>query len=232
MNTSIGVIGYGVIGKVLADTLDCKIFDPDKGYYDDMKLDAVFVSVPSEAVSSAVEMSGDLVFVRSTVLPGTCDRLSQEFRKRVYAMPEFLTQRRAKEDFKNLPIIVGCLGDYPACYILEGLFDQVRVMSNMEAELGKFAHNCFGALKVTYFNMIFSECERLGIPYEKVREICLHTGFINEEHTKVPGPDGSRGYGGKCFPENMEQFEGFLADGALISIVREMNEKFRDLSLS
>ena len=38
--------------------------------------------------------------------------------------------------------------------------------------------------------------------------------YINDTHTFVPGPDGKFGYGGKCFPKDVNAFakmtQGYL----------------------
>ena len=79
-------------------------------------------------------------------------------------------------------------------------------MSSLEAEITKYAHNVFGALKVTYFNAIYDYCQKLGANFNKVHTGCLLSGYINEQHSQVPGPDGKFGYGGKCFPKDVNAF--------------------------
>jgi len=46
------------------------------------------------------------VFVRTTILPGTSDRLSNETGHQVHYMPEFLTERTHIEDFKKLTLML------------------------------------------------------------------------------------------------------------------------------
>jgi len=41
------------------------------------------------------------------------------------------------------------------------------------------------------------------------------TGFIEHEHTIVPGPDGKFGYGGKCFPPNISSFYNYLYQNSM-----------------
>ncbi len=217
----LGLIGVGVVGgtlkKYFQEKTDHKLacHDPGKGLDDDFTgVEAVFISVPvrpsdrgqdlstlKEAVAFAQGFTRN-VFIRSTVLPGTNDKLG------TVACPEFLTERFAYEDMCNLPILVGS----DDALISYKIFPDKKIIrvSNKEAELAKFAHNCFGAMKVTYFNMIYEICKTIGADYNNVRNAAMITGYINHEHTQVPGPDGKRGYGGKCFPENMAAFGTFL----------------------
>lgn len=211
----IGIIGVGVVGGALSQWLKVNTshevaeWDPFKGKNDDLhNTDAIFICIPvkpgpegqaQEELESCVEFAKGYcknVFIRSTVLPGTNDRLGTT------ACPEFLTARIAHDEMTRLPILVGnCLEAF-----IKEIFPnkKITMVKNAEAEFAKFAHNCFGAMKVTYFNMIEDVCCDLEIDYENVKKGFLLSGFINEPHTQVPGPDGKAGYGGQCFPENME----------------------------
>lgn len=247
MSLRIGIIGCGIVGgslrRWLEKNTDCdiKVYDPRLERLDDLSgCDICFVSVPVPTKSfkqdlSILEESVErcpkraMIFVRSSVLPGVCDYLSDKYSRIVCAMPEFLTERQADEDMNRLPLICG----YPdglekvATKILTLLHEclpgkRVRFMANKEAELAKFAHNCFGAMKVTYFNGIYSLCERLGISYAKVLEGASLTGFIEPTHTMVPGPDGKKGFGGKCFPPNITAFMGYLGSQPLAALMRDV----------
>ena len=142
-------------------------------------------------------------------------------------MPEMLTERTAYEDFCSQPMIY--TGEIA---LLSKIFkDKIYIeMSNIEAEISKYAHNVFGALKVTYFNGIYEYCQKLGIDYENVHKGVLLSGYINKPHTDVPGPDGKLGYGGKCFPKDVNAFIESLKGSELqklLEIVPVLNEKFR-----
>jgi UDPglucose 6-dehydrogenase len=111
----------------------------------------------------------------------------------------------------------------------------------MEAELAKYTHNCFGAMKVTYFNMIKRLCDAKEADFEKVKQAAKITGFLGEEHMQVPGHDGKLGYSGKCFPTNMESLENhlkvlsdhrslkqdFTLEANLIGLIRKLNFSYR-----
>ena len=104
------------------------------------------------------------------------------------------------------------------------------VMSPLEAELTKYIHNVFGAYKVTYFNAAKEYVEKMGGDWAKVHTGVLLSGYINDTHTYVPGPDGKLGYGGKCFPKDVNAFakmtEG-TSMGTLLAPLHELNVHFR-----
>ena len=104
------------------------------------------------------------------------------------------------------------------------------VMSPLEVEITKYSHNVFGAYKVTYFNAVKEYCEKMGADWDKVHTGCLLSGYINDTHTHVPGPDGKHGYGGKCFPKDVNAFAKLTAGcalGKLLAPLHELNVHFR-----
>ena len=59
---------------------------------------------------------------------------------------------------------------------------------------------------------------------------CLLSGYINDTHTYVPGPDGRYGYGGKCFPKDVNAFTKMTEGtplGTLLAPLHELNVHFR-----
>lgn len=104
------------------------------------------------------------------------------------------------------------------------------VMTPLEAELTKYMHNVFGAYKVTYFNACREYCEQMGADWRKVHTGILLSGYINDIHTYVPGPDGKFGYGGKCFPKDVNAFAKMTEGtplGVLLEHLHELNVHFR-----
>jgi UDPglucose 6-dehydrogenase len=100
----------------------------------------------------------------------------------------------------------------------------------LKSEISEYAHNVFGALKVTYFNAIYDYCQKLGADFSKVHTGCLLSGYINETHTQVPGPDGKLGYGGKCFPKDVNAFAEAVKPFSLYKLLQHLkmlNDTFR-----
>lgn len=232
---TLGVIGCGVVGGLLCDHFkeqghNVKKRDPKLRRNDPVdKCDAVFICIPvyadstgSQDVDALTNIVNDIklksdapIFIRSTVLPGINDRLG------TFSFPEFITERTRKEDFKKQPLWVGGHRD-----LIKNLFPHhvVQEVRNVEAEMGKMVHNCFGAMKVSYFNYVQQLTEAMNGRYFAVRDIVTSTGYISETHTQVPGPDGKMGWGGKCFPQNMLAFKGMIP---LLETAWKMNKAFR-----
>tara|TARA_B100000287_G_scaffold432044_1_gene490515 strand:+ start:2611 stop:3462 length:852 start_codon:yes stop_codon:yes gene_type:complete len=169
------------------------------------------------------------IIVKSTVPVGTCRRLGVMF------MPEFLTEKNWEKDFLNQQLWI--LGDNERndkirneLYSIFELAWKSEVLKNRpemffssteEAELTKYARNCFLATKVSFFNELNSFCEAKDMDYEKVAKLVTLDSRINKSHTQVPGPDGKKGFGGTCFPKDMSALEyQFVKAGVNPHIIR------------
>ena len=243
---NVGIIGCGFVGGALkawldANNRDCHlcISDPPKGYNDDLsRIDIAFVQihVPTEEdgtqdltlMKKLIRALPDVpVFVRTTILPGTSDLLTRETGRRVRFMPEFLSERTYLEDFCKQPMVF--TGEIELlCRIFKG--KTFTTMTPLEAEITKYCHNVFGAYKVTYFNAVYDYCQRMGADWTRVHAGMLLSGYINDTHTLVPGPDGRFGYGGKCFPKDVNAFAKLtqgLPIGKLLAPLHDLNVMFR-----
>ena len=53
-------------------------------------------------------------------------------------------------------------------------------------------------------NEIYQICDKLNLDYDKVVEYSTLDERLGKSHWSVPGPDGDFGYGGHCFPKDVE----------------------------
>jgi UDPglucose 6-dehydrogenase len=243
---NVGIVGCGYVGAAMKSWLEennkeanVLVSDPAKGYNDDLsEVDIAFVqiNVPTEddGTQDLTLMKNLIhklpkvpVFVRTTILPGTSEKLSKDTGHDVYFMPEFLSERTHIEDFKEQTMVFT-----GALELLTKVFPGKKfiVMSPLEAELAKYIHNVFGAYKVTYFNAAKEYVEKSGGEWANVHKGVLLSGYINDTHTYVPGPDGKLGYGGKCFPKDVNAFAKMTQGtsmGTLLSPLQELNVHFR-----
>lgn len=149
------------------------------------------------------------VIIKSTVPPGTTERLMEETGVGIIFNPEFLTEASAAEDFKNQNrIIIG--GPRPWSNIVKNMyakaFQNVPTVktSATTAEMVKYVTNTFLATKVAYANEISQICKLLDdVDYDKVIEYATKDERLGSSHWSVPGPDGKFGFGGSCFPKDL-----------------------------
>ena len=151
-----------------------------------------------------------ILIVKSTIPPGTTEGWNKQYDNvDIVFNPEFLTEANSIEDFKNQNrIIVG--GPRPAATkvarIFKKAFPKVPIIKtgSTYAEMVKYVTNSFLAMKVSYANEIYQICEKLDIDYDKVIEYAQRDERLGYSHWMVPGPDGDFGYGGHCFPKDVQ----------------------------
>ena len=160
-----------------------------------------------------------IVVLKSTVPPGTTDRLHRKYKNiTVIFNPEFLTEANFLEDFKNQTrIILGGIrrGTNKLRQIYSRVFPHATIVktSATYAEMVKYFVNCFLATKVSFANEMKQICDGLDIDYDKVVEYATYDERLGKSHWAVPGPDGDCGFGGHCLPKDIN---------SLISVAREL----------
>ena len=166
------------------------------------------------------ESSDKIVVIKSTVPPGTTDRLNKENDNvTVIFNPEFLTEANFIEDFKNQDrIIIG--GTRPATTKVRQLYSvafpdtPIVKTGSTTAEMVKYMTNSFLATKVSFANEMKMISDKLGVDYDKVVEYATYDERLGKSHWSVPGPDGHYGFGGSCFPKDIN---------ALIKVAEKMD---------
>ena len=225
----------------------------DLDTFEDLKeCDFIFIMVPTpfdceknKVDLSAVEESlakldkiryKGIILIKSTIPPGTCDSFDNDYDLEIVFNPEFLRESTTpNEDFQNQDTIV--IGTFSS-----KIFEKVKMMysiiavSNakyyhttaLEAEMIKTAQNTMLASRVALANMIFDTCQKHNIDYEIIKKIAFDNFEILGSHmTEVPGPDGKRGFGGKCLPKDIRAF-ATISDTQLVKDIIEYNGSLRD----
>ena len=216
--------------------------------------DVVFLSVPTpmhkdtgECDLSYIESVFDKVketngrnesctfVIKSTVPVGTTEQLNEKYDQKIKIIhsPEFLTARTAITDFicPSRHIIGGhpARGTEKLKEIYESRFPGVPcyVMTSKESEFVKYFANCFFATKVSYFNEMAIFAKAHGLNWENVIEGVMSDGRIGISHYQVPGHDGNPGFGGTCFPKDInaliKSFENAGTEPLLLKAAWERN---------
>ena len=255
----IGIVGNGFVGNAvyqnLRDKVKCKVYDTDKNRSlntlgEVINQEFIFVCLPTPMKKSGecdlsilddfFEELPDYIdgtfIIKSTVPIGTTKKYSE--RHNVIHNPEFLTARNAVADFANSErnIIGGDMElavDFARFY--EECFPDIPsiLVTSDESEAIKYFSNTFLAYKVAYFNKIYDMCRVLGMDYESVREGVTADTRIGESHTVVPGIDNDRGFGGTCFPKDLNslivQMESNGVNPEILRKVWEYNQEIRSV---
>tara|TARA_Y100000310_G_scaffold204581_1_gene204811 strand:+ start:296 stop:1159 length:864 start_codon:yes stop_codon:yes gene_type:complete len=153
----------------------------------------------------------NIILLRSTVVPGTTRRLQEKYPNlRIVFNPEFLTERSANFDFIN-----------QTRFILGGNSDDIKEVSELfrqrfghsisivetnyeTAELIKYMTNTFFATKISFLNDMKLLSDECGAIWEHTLEGFVRDGRVGHSHLNVPGHDGKYGFGGSCFPKDIQ----------------------------
>jgi UDPglucose 6-dehydrogenase len=230
MKYKVGIIGNGFVGEsqsfAFSPTADVRVYDIDPlkslNTLDEIyECDFIFVCVPTPMkkdgsqdlsyINSVFDNAqfGPIYILKSTVLPGTTKKLNEKYHNlSIIFSPEFLTERTAKLDMlTQARIILG--GEEWMIKKVKHLFEQ-RFMNrtfietdSTTAELIKYMNNTFFATKVSIINEFKLLSDSIGANWEDALYGFSADGRVGDSHLHVPGPDGRLGYGGTCFPKDV-----------------------------
>jgi len=151
----------------------------------------------------------DAIFIlKSTVLPGTTKQLIDKHKFNIVFCPEFLTEKTAKLDMLTQSrIVIGGETQYAdkVLELFKARFGQKHYVltDSTTAEFIKYMANTFLAVKVSVVNEFYRMSEALGADWDKALEGFVSDPRIGNSHTQVPGHDGKLGFGGTCFPKDI-----------------------------
>lgn len=224
----IAILGLGIVGSAQKRRFESKheivTYDPrfDKRYPRRQidKCDAAIVCVGTpQSPGGEADISGVLeaverlpgwmpCLIRSTVPPGTTDKLAKARNGFTAFCPEYMHEREGgswKESADVPWIVLG--GDFQSACFFRRLFADderelgVHLTTAKVAELSKYVGNTFNAVKVTYVNECAAIADRLGIDWESVAAAWRSDPRIDETYTHMDGfPPG---FGGRCLPKDL-----------------------------
>jgi UDPglucose 6-dehydrogenase len=178
---------------------------------DDGQADLKYVFGACDSIAPHLK-DGSVVVVKSTVPVGTGNKVREYLKTKtnkkffVVNNPEFLKEGSAVDDFMKPERIVLGYQEVEAGLKIEELYEpfnrQVKRtihMSNISAEMTKYAANCFLATKISFMNEVARLCDVVGADVEEVRHGISTDSRIGSQFL-YPGP----GYGGSCFPKDVK----------------------------
>ena len=259
----IGIIGLGYVGSAILNSLsdrfiDLVIIDPDKGHnstYNDLAgAEAVFVCVPTPRDNDGncdtsiledvlarlhnIRYTG-VIISKCTAPPNAYQKLNEQYPNLVH-VPEFLTASKAMQDYLNGSFAI--IGGSIKAYMNEAERFTKISQQNLktivhcdigEAALTKYAINSFLATKVVFMNELHRVAEAAGLDYNVIATMINLDRRIGDSHMRVPGPDGTFGFGGHCLPKDTEALLSLSKDlGVTMQVLEAALKKNLLLRLS
>jgi len=169
------------------------------------------------SVKGQTEGASPICVLKSTITPGTTEQLAKKFPTLTVCFnPEFLTEKNYINDFlSQVNIILGYVHNQREVKVVHDVyrerFGQANIMlvKSTEAEMIKYVANTFLATKVAYLNEIWQICQKTGINYDHMINVLNKDERLGSTHWNVPGHDGKFGFGGTCFPKDINALIDF-----------------------
>lgn len=255
----VGIVGHGWVGKSMHELFPEAVvhdepkllegFGPNRGEaaieagrHAINACDVSFVCVPTpntdhaELDTSIVEevvgwCESDLIIIRSTVNPGTADKLKANTGKHIVTQPEYLGESVGHPllDQGERPFMI--LGGDPedrrkAIEVYQNVYNanvSIRQVTNLEAEVIKLSENRAIMHKVLEAQELYDACERNGVDYYTVREsVYGDDPRFNRWFTFVY-PD-NRGANSKCIPKDVYAWNAWAEEAPLTEAALKYND--------
>jgi UDPglucose 6-dehydrogenase len=208
--------------------------EPMGGYIDETTADIAFVCVPTPTIKArdvvsisptrpgnndgkgaldcsiveqvVKEAKEDLIIIRSTVMPGTCDKLG----KNIVYQPEYIGEGVAPSLINEAKTPFMILGGSPknrrrAIELYQTVYNAnitIRQVTNYEAEVIKLSENRAILFKVVQCQELYDACEKAGVDYYTIREAVYGDDpRFNLRWTFVY--PNNRGANSKCIPKDV-----------------------------
>ena len=239
------IIGYGVVGHNLAkelEKLQPDIYDkfkPEFNTRQDKKYAFVFICVDTPYIdennpcdltqvkAALTENNADIYIIKSTILPGSLEKLKEETGKHIIFSPEYYGGTQHCNNFSFNFTILG--GDKNDCLEVQQLLQHVydathvfRITDSKTAELTKYMENCWLATKVSFCNQFYEIANKNGIDYEELRELFILDPRVNPSHTFAYRDHPY--WNSHCLNKDVPALAQW-ADAELIKAVIKFNEK-------
>lgn len=201
------IVGHGVVGANLEKELKAlypdicdkyKFVDTRRKNYK-YKVAFICVDTPctenndcdiTEVENAIMENDAEIYVMKSTVLPGTTQKLAEITGKHIIFSPEYYGGTQHCNNYNFDFTILG--GEKEDCrkviQLLQDVYDgrhQFRIVDSTTAELAKYMENSYLATKVSFCNQFYNIAKETGVNYDELRELFVLDPRVEPAHTFV-----------------------------------------------
>jgi UDP-glucose 6-dehydrogenase len=253
-----GIIGKGVVGKAIGNTLNDNVlyWDLENDYtFEEFvsKCHTIIICVPSLQIGAGETIEKNLtmkyalriskiservaIVQKSTCLPGTADYIVSKIKNPYYVAPEFLSQKTAYEDALNPERIV--VGSHKYVPIVSSVFDLVTIGARPDTtDTMIYRVTCYEAeciklvansLMATLISFWNDMYMTLGI------DQCVAEAVCNCKDLRSCYRVFGKAFGGACLPKDTMALFGATKSKmleAVINVNLGMKDKYGEQTLS
>lgn len=235
-NIKIGIIGYGYVGKAMYDFFTIKYntiwYDPyisDSSTKEDINtcnLAVICVPTPTNLSDGSCDTSiidniiewleTPVILIKSTISPGTTDRLIHKSSKAICFSPEYIGESdydTGRHNFNKNVLNSSFITIGGDSIIADKIIDIIipimgpnkkyHITTALTAELAKYMENCYLSTKVVFCYEFEQICKTFNTSYNAVRECWLLDPRMESSHSVVFHTNITP-YSGKCLPKDMK----------------------------
>jgi len=261
------ILGQGYVGKAMSDLLDSNarsgalyVYDPlnhskkVKKLLRSKEYDLAIICVPTKqnkdgscdisiVRKSIREFNAKRYLIKSTVEPGTTEKLAKKYKKRIVFSPEYVGESKYfnplfPDKMIETPFFIFGGEKEDTSWMVDfflpilGPTKEYLQMSSKEAEIVKYMENSFFATKITFSQEMYDLCIKVGADWNSVREGWLADPRVGRMHTAV-FPE-NRGFSGKCLPKDTSALRHYMkknkCDYTLMDAVIKKNKRLLKLN--
>lgn len=240
-----GILGYGYVGRAthhgLLRNVPVSVHDTLFGSTRSIlyKSKCIFICVPTSNTRDVEVLKEEIcilhlqnptadLIVRSTLPIGTCKDIETSIEKKIIYIPEFLRERHWESDSERRPLIVGHNGVELPEWIAQ---EEILECSTAESEILKMFSNNFAVVRIAFANLFQDIAFTENADYNKIKNMFFKV-VHDQTYMDVPGHDGTRGFGGKCLPKDLDFLIKTLEEKKLDDVwfknIKDMNTKWQN----
>lgn len=223
------IVGNGTVGKALGKNIGTKPLRPSDEPIEDK---VVIICVPTETINGEQDLSqvkqalsrikkADLIILRSTVLPGTTDKLQKETDTPIVFVPEFGFEKTMVEDLANPEFyLIGRTKKRSKIEVIDILpeANNYTFMTARQAEFAKYFTNIWGFTNIILANEFKKWA---GDDYERAIQ-----GAMLKDNMPKWGWEIQGKVGGKCLPKDLKAGISQYPS-KLFKMLEDLNEQIR-----
>lgn len=247
----VAIIGYGYVGKAYHKMFpEAVIYDPPQNIGSKKQVnecDMALIAVPTDLKQGELDMSiveevvdwleTPLILIKSALQPGTVDRLVKKTGKNIavsvemvgegsYFTPPWKYPNPTNPKEHQMIIVGGEMKTAERC--AEILWErmspdvQVHLTTAIEAELTKLFENAWGAMKVTFSNIMYDVAQKYDASFIRINQAWRSDPRVEGMHTRVVS--FKRGWKSKCYDKDVPTLAE-LADSQMLKGLLKDNQR-------
>jgi len=245
----VGIVGFGWVGRAMLELFPTAMVHDSKypNLFSMEELNKhcsiIFIAVPTpnnedgSLDTSIVEdvvskCQSDLIVIRSTVQPGTCDYLEKKYGKNICMQPEYLGETVAHPllDETNRQFLI--IGGQPEnrrklIELYQTVYNaniSIRQVTNLEAEVIKLSENRAIMFKVLQCQELYDACEKNNVDYYTIQQAVYGDDpRFNLWFTHIY--TDKRGANSKCIPKDPKGWSVWAGKSELTEALLKYNDK-------